>query len=55
VKDCFKKKKDMPNTEKEAAHPATEDKHMVFVAMDDGFEEELIQEDIALVTMDIPS
>jgi hypothetical protein len=33
VKDCFKKKKDMANTEKEAVHPATEDEDMVFVAI----------------------
>jgi Zinc knuckle len=55
VKDCFKKKKDMANTEKEAAHAVTDDENIVFVAMEDDVKAELIQEDMAMVTMDIPS
>jgi hypothetical protein len=55
VKDCFKKKRGIANTEKEAAHPATEDEDMVFLAMDDGVKEHLMQEDMALFTMNIPA
>jgi hypothetical protein len=45
---------DLANTEKEAEHPATEDDDMVFMAMDYSVKEELIQEEMPLVTMDIP-